>query len=549
MTDLELYALAVLDGKILACDKIKKLYEKLLYDLHNPGQWHFDEDKATRPVRFIEQFCKQSQGKIGEPLRLELYQKAMLEAAYGFLDDNDLRRYQEILNIIARKNGKTTLLSGIQLYMLVADKEGAPECYQIATARDQAMKGFTECCNMVKQSKSISKHVRKRQSDLYCDVNMGIIKPLASNTNSLDGLNGHCIVIDELAAIKNRDIYDLMKQSMAARRQPMLWCITTNGFVRDSIYDSQYEYAAGVLDGTIEDDRFLPVIYEQDSRSEWSDPNMWIKSNPGIGSIKDRDFLKNSVEKAKSDDTYLPTVLVKDFNLKENAESAWLSWAELENDERIPGDLHLRYGIGGMDAADSIDLNSAKLIGMRQNDSKIYVYSMYWIPQTKLDQMKNRHHPDDAPYDIWAARGLIRIMPGNKVNKRVFLDWFLEMRDERDIYPLFIGYDPWHIDDSLLSMFAQEFGKSTMIPVRQGTATLSAPMKDLKADFGAGNIVYDANPIDRWCFANTCVKADVNGNIQPIKGRSTTKRIDGTASLLDAYVVLQDKREEYMSLI
>jgi phage terminase large subunit-like protein len=140
-------------------------------------------------------------------------------------------------------------------------------------------------------------------------------------------------------------------------------------------------------------------------------------------------------------------------------------------------------------------------------------------------------------------------MPGNKVNKRVFLDWFLEMRDERDIYPLFIGYDPWHIDDSLLSMFAQEFGKSTMIPVRQGTATLSAPMKDLKADFGAGNIVYDANPIDRWCFANTCVKADVNGNIQPIKGRSTTKRIDGTASLLDAYVVLQDKREEYMSLI
>lgn len=549
MTDLEAYALAVLDGRIIACEKVKRVYEKVLDDLHNQSRWHFDEEKATRPVRFIEQFCKQSQGKMGQPLKLEMYQKALLEAAYGFVDDNDLRRYQEVLNIIGRKNGKTTLLSAIQLYMLIADKEGAPECYQIATAKDQANKGFTEACNMVRQSKAIAKHVRKRQSDLYCDVNMGFIKALASNTNSLDGLNGHCIVIDELAAIKNRDIYDLMKQSMSARSQPMLWCITTNGFVRESIYDSQYEYAVGVLEGTVKDERFLPVIYELDKREEWLDPNMWIKANPGLGTVKDREFLQGCVEKAKSDDTFLPTVLVKDFNQKENSEAAWLSWSELANDEKLPADLKLRYGIGGMDAADSVDLNAAKLIGMRVGDPKIYVKSMYWIPQTKLDQTKDRHHPDDVPYDIWINRGLIRVVPGNKVNKRVFLDWFLEMRDEEDIYPLYIGYDPWHIDDSLLSLFCQEFGKSVMIPVRQGTATLSAPMKDLKADFGANNIVYDANPIDRWCLANTYVKTDVNGNVQPQKGRSANKRIDGTAALLDAYVVLQDKREEYLSLI
>lgn len=549
MTDLEAYALAVLDGRIIACEKIKRVYEQILDDLHNQSRWHFDEDKALRPIRFIEQFCKQSQGKMGSTLKLELYQKALLEAAYGFVDDNDLRRYQEVLNIIGRKNGKTTLLSAIQLYMLIADKEGAPECYQIATAKDQANKGFTECVNMVRQSKAIAKHVRKRQSDLYCDVNMGFIKALASNTNSLDGLNGHCVVIDELAAIKNRDIYDLMKQSMSARTQPMLWCITTNGFVRESIYDSQYDYASAVLEGSIKDERFLPVIYELDKREEWTDPRMWVKANPGLGTVKDTEFLKGCVEKAKSDDTFLPTVLVKDFNQKENAEAAWLSWSELANDEKLPGDLRLRYGIGGMDAADSVDLNAAKLIGMRVGDPKIYVKSMYWIPQAKLDQTKDRHHPDDAPYDIWMARGLLRVVPGNKVDKRVFLDWFLEMRDEEDIYPLYIGYDPWHIDDSLLAQFCQEFGKSVMIPVRQGTATLSAPMKDLKADFGANNIVYDANPIDRWCLANTYVKTDINGNVQPHKGRATKKRIDGTAALLDAYVVLQDKREEYLSLI
>lgn len=548
MTDLERYAISVLDGRIVACRKIKKIYERLLNELKNPGKWHFDEDLAYRPIEFIEKFCKQSQGKIGAPIKLQLYQKAMIEAAFGFVDDNGIRRYQEVLNIVARKNGKTTLLSCLQLYMLIADGEGAPECYQIATARDQAMKGYRECCNMVRQSKSISRHVRKRQSDLYCDVNMGYIKPLASNTNSLDGLNGHCIVIDELAAIKNRDIYDLMKQSMSSRQQPMLWCITTNGFVRDSIYDSQYEYATAVLDGTIEDERFLPIIYELDNRNEWTDPKMWIKANPGLGTIKKMDFLQGCVEKAKSDDTFLPTVLVKDFNLKENANAAWLSWAELANDEMIPDDAAFKYGIGGMDAADSVDLNSAKLICQRRDDQKIYVYSMYWIPQSKMDQMKDRHHPDDAPYDIWAARGLIRIVPGNKVNKRVFLDWFLEMRDNHDIYPLYIGYDPWHIDDSLLAQFESEFGKNVMKPIRQGTATLSQPMKDLKAEFQAGNIVYNANPIDRWCFANTYVKADINGNIQPNKGQSTNKRIDGTASLLDAYVVLRDNHDDYLSL-
>ena len=549
MTDLERYALDVLDGRITACEKIKQAYEKLLRDMKDPKRWHFDEDLANRPIKFIEKFCKQSTGKAGAALLLEPYQKAMLQAAYGFVDDEDLRRYQEVLNIIARKNGKTTLLAAINLYMLVADKEGAPECYQIATARDQAMKGFTECCNMVRQSAAIGKHVRKRQSDLYCDVNMGYVKALASNTNSLDGLNSHCVVIDELAAIKNRDIYDLMKQSMSARRQPMLWCITTNGFVRDSIYDSQYDYAVGVLNGTIKDERFLPIIYELDEREEWTDPAKWIKANPGLGPVKGFEKLEGYVEKAKSDDTFLPTVLVKDFNLKENSEAAWLSWDELENDNPLPDDLKLRYGIGGMDAADSVDLSAAKMIGMRPDDPRIYVYSMYWIPQSKLDEMKNRHHPDDAPYDIWVNRGLIRVEPGNKVNKRVFLDWFMEMRDEKDIFPLYIGYDPWHIDDSLLSQFKQEFGEKAMIPVRQGTATLSAPMKDMKADFGAHNIVYDKNPVDRWCLANTYVKTDINGNIQPNKGNSATKRIDGTAALLDAYVVLRDNRDEYLSLV
>lgn len=548
MTALEEYGTAVLDGKILAGDKIKRQYEKLMMAMTCPGRWHFDIARAQKPIRFIEMFCRQSQGKIGSPIKLELFQKAMLEAAYGFVDDLDIRQYQEVLDVVGRKNGKTTLLSGINLYMLLGDGEGAPECYCIATARDQAMKGYTECCNMRKQSPLISKHVRKRVSDLYCAENMGYIKPLASNTNSLDGLNGHCIVIDELAAIKNRDLYDLMKQSMSARRQPMLWCITTNGFVRGGIFDAQYDYATGVIDGSIHDDRFLPIIYELPNRGHWTDPKAWIMANPGLGTIKKTQFLADCVQKAKNDEQFLPTVLVKDFNLKENSSSAWLTWDALDNTATFDP-AGLTYGIGGIDAADSVDLTAAKLIAMRRDDSNIYVQSMYWIPERKLEEAKNRHHPDDAPYEAWAARGLLRVVPGNKVNKRVCLDWFLELRDEHDLYPLYIGYDPWHMDDSLLMQFEQELGRNVMRPVRQGMATLSQPMKDLKADFEGHRIIYNNNPIDKYCLANTCAKTDINGNVQPDKGQCSTHRIDGTAALLDAYVVLFDKREEYLSLI
>jgi phage terminase large subunit-like protein len=551
VTFLEEYGTAVLDGKIVACKRIKQVYERLLNNLHNPNEYHFDEDIANKPIDFIERFCKQAQGKIGTPLQLELFQKAKFQAIFGFVDDNNLRQYNEALTIEGRKNGKTTEMSAIALYMLIADGEGSPECYNIATALDQAKKGFNEALKMVRQSPELSLNLKKRQSDLYFPYNLGFFKALASNSNSLDGLNGHLITIDELAAIKNRDIYDLMKQSMSSRSQPLLFCITTNGFVRDNIFDSQYEYACGVLDGTIKDNKFLPFIYELDDIKFWDKPEMWIQANPALGTIKRLDFLTECVEKAKKDSAFKPTVIVKDFNLKQNSASAWLKWEELNNEEKLP-DYKFRYFIGGMDAADSVDLNAAKAICMKPNDDKLYIKQMYWIPETVLDKVGmdgSRRERDNAPYDLWVKQGLMKTVTGNKVEKRVFLEWFKELRDTEDIYPLYIGYDPWHISDELLEEFQSEFGRNTMIPIRQGVITLSQPMFDLKADFEAHRIVYNNNPIDKMCFLNTQVRPDINGNIQPVKTTDERKRIDGLAALLDAYVVLCDKKAEYLSMI
>lgn len=555
MTDLERYFGGIADGSIIACEKMKRSADRILEQLASPGEFHFDEEIARRHVDFIEKFCKQPSGELGKPLKLELFQRARLEAVFGFVDDNGFRQTNEVLIIEGRKNGKTTEAAAVACDLLLNDKEGAPQIYFIATMLDQAKLGFTAAQKMVAQSPALKKHVKKRVSDLYFPANMGFIKALASNSNSLDGLDAHCAIIDELSAIKNRDIYDLMKQAMGARRQPLLFCITTNGFVREGIFDSQYSYARDVLDGRIENERFLPFVYELDSPDEWDKPECWVKANPGLGSIKSGEYLAEMVQKGKDDPSFKPTVMVKDFNLPQTNEAAWLRWEDLNNEalaSDLLGDYRFDYCIGGFDAADTTDLNAAKAICMRPGDDRIYVRSMYWLPEDVIrrrQEMGDRVGRDAVPYELWIEQGYMRTYPGNKVDKRVFLEWFRELRETDDLYTTYIGYDPWHIDDTLLAEFRAEFGEASMIPIRQGVITLSEPMKSLAADLKAKKVIYDNNPVDKWCLINTEAKTDVNGNIQPSKAHKwSTQRIDGTAALLDAYVVLLNKRDQYLNL-
>jgi len=549
MTEFERYFTAVYDNKINSCIKMRRIAEMLLEQFACPSEFHFDIDFANKHIDFIENFCYIPAGDTGEKLKLESFQKARIQAIFGFVDDNDMRQFNESMIVEGRKNGKTTEIAAIELSMLINDGEGAPEIYNIATKYDQAKKGFTAANNMRLQSHLLKKHIRKRASDLYFSGNMGYIKAMASNTASLDSLDSHMVVIDELSAIKNRDLYDLMKQSMGSRSQPLLFCITTNGFVRGGVFDSQYEYAKNILEGKAENKRFLPFIYELDSPDEWDKEECWIKANPGLGTIKNLNYQREMVQKAKDDPSFKPTVMVKDFNIPQTAESAWLRYEDLNNEEVF--DATFDYGIGGFDAADTTDLNSAKAIFMRPGDDKIYVKSMYWIPQSVIDEQNrrgDRKERDNVPYSLWIEQGHLRTCPGNKCDKKIFIEWFKELRETEDIYTMFIGYDPWHIDDTLLREFQAEFGKNSMIPVRQGVITLSQPMKDLAADFKAHRIIYNNNPIDKWCLINTKAKTDINGNIQPVKNLDPRNRIDGTISLLCAYKVLQDKRGQYINM-
>ena len=545
MTEFEKYFGAILDGKIVACDKMKRISEALMERYLMPDEFHFDFDIANKHINFIEKFCKLPSGNIGEPLKLELFQKARLQALFGFVDDNNLRQYNECLIIEGRKNGKTTETAAVEIDLLINDKEGAPQIYNLATMLEQAKLGFNAAHKMIMQSPELAKWVRKRASDLYCAINYGFIKALASNSNSLDGLDVHGAVIDELAAIKDRDIYDLIKQAMGARKQPLLFCITTNGFIRESIFDAQYEYASHVIDGSIKNNRFLPFIYELDNIDEWDKEECWIKANPGLGTVKSKDYLRQMVAKAKDDASFKPTVLVKDFNMKQNPISAWLPYESIINEQTYDMEyISHSYAIGGCDLSATTDLTCATLLIRKPNDDNVYVLQQYFIPESKIDKVEQTQSKE-APYKLWSEQGWVTICNGAQVDYSKVTEWFVDMVRKYDIRPLWVCYDRALSGYWVPEMESYGF---EMQKEAQGAFNWSQSMKLMGAAFEEHIVIYNNNPVLRWCLANTAVKtlnSDGIATIQPVKIQQH-RRIDGTVSLLNAWVGYVKHYDDFM---
>lgn len=543
------YEKEIESGKTVVSEKVRRVFKQLSNDCKKSGRYIFDLEQAMRPIEFIERFCRQSKGEwAGKPIKLMTWQKAILQATFGFYEKKDpsKRRYNELLLIVGRKNGKSELASGLALFGLL--DEAGSECYSLATKRDQARIVFNEARNMVMQSPELAKFIRKRKSDLYCQMNFGTFQPLASESNKLDGLNTSLAIIDELHAVDG-GLYDVIKQSMTARKNPMLLEISTNGFTKAGcIYDSQYEYACGVLDGTINDEHFLPFIYELDDPAEWTDEKCWVKANPGIDVIKDRSKLRDNVNKAKADQRFKPTVLTKDFNLNANSSSAWLTYDQVHCEKKFKiEEIENTYAIGGADLSATTDLTAATLIIRKHGDEDLYVLQQYFLPRSRIEHIESTSSKE-APYQIWSDRGLLTICEGTMVNYSDVTDWFCKMRDEHHIDLWKLGYDRalagYWADD-----MANNFGQSVMEKVAQGPFTWTAPMKELGAMLADKKINYNSNPILEWCLTNTGVKsAGTVESIQPIKIKQSM-RIDGMVSLLNAYVIYCKYRDDYLNTI
>ncbi|NMB34060.1 MAG: terminase large subunit [Clostridium sp.] len=541
-------------GRVVVPKKIHKTYKKVVHDMGNPGRWHYDNERANHAIYFIEEYCRHSQGELGgQKIVLETWERAMIATIFGFIDNDGYRKYRRAVWIVGKKNGKSLVASAVGLYMQIADGEMGPEVVSAATTRDQAKKIWEAAKAMVMMSPALKKRIKPLSGELSSKVyNFGTFKPLSSDYNTLDGLNLHCVLLDELQQWKNGlALYDILARGISARKQPLIFITTTAGTVREDIYDVIYDECEMIINGYgdpngYRDERTIAFIYELDERKEWTDESKWVKANPGLGTIKNYDILKSEVEKAKKNPLLVKNLLCKDFNIRETSTEAWLTFEDLNNTATFDlKKLKPRYGIGGVDLSSTTDLTNATVIFMVRDDPSVYVLQMYWLPEELLEQ---RAREDKIPYDVWKEMGLLRTTPGNKVHYKFVTQWFLEVQNEMDIYLPWIGYDSWSA-----TYFVEEmknyFGEKSMEPVIQGKKTLSGPMKSLGADLAAKKINYNNSPILKWNLSNVSVDIDKNDNIQPTKGKNQRKRIDGFAGLLNAYVVLERHYEDYTNLI
>lgn len=539
--------------EILVCDKLYRTYRKVVRDIQNPGIYHYSAKRANHILEFAENYCRHSKGKFGgKRVELELWEKAHLATIFGFIDDEGNRKYRESLLIVGKKNGKSLLASVVGLYMLTADGEPGPEVYAVATKKDQSKIIWLESKKMVNKSPSLKKRVKTLVSELDTSFNDGVFKPLASDSDTLDGLNVHCVLMDEIHQWKNgKALFDIMAEGVSAREQPLVYITSTAGTVREDIYDQKYEEAENVINGYddpegYKDEHFIAFIYELDNRKEWTQEECWQKANPGLGTIKNKATLRSKVEKGKVDYRLVKNILCKEFNIRETSSEAWLTFEEADNKETFDiKELKPRYGIGGVDLSSTTDLTAAKVLFKVPDDPKIYVIQMYWIPE---DLVEKRVQEDKIPYDIWIEKGYVRTCQGNKVSFKDVRSWFVEIQEQHDIYIWMVGYDAWSATYFVEDM-EDYFGKGVMEAVHQGKKTESQPLKCLQADLRSNLIIYNSNPVDRWCLCNAAVDIDKNDNISLMKTSKATRRIDGTAALMDAYVVLQDHINDYMSII
>lgn len=532
--------------------KVYKTYKELVKIINDPNsEWEYSSKKANHALEFIENYCKHSKGKMGgKPFILELWQKALVAATFGIIHKIDgTRKYQEVMLVVARKNGKSTLAAAIGLYMQIADGEPGAEVYSCATKKDQAKLIWLESKRMVKKSPTLRKRIKPLVAEMTSEFNDSFFKPLGRDSDSLDGLNVHCALLDEIHAWTDQNLYDVIVDGTSSREEPLIFVTTTTGTVRECVYDLKYDEAERLINGYedsegYKNERFLAIIYELDSREEWIDIECWIKANPGLGTIKKIDQLENKVNKAKATSKLVKNLLCKDFNIRETNGEAWLSFEEINNTETFTiDDIKGCYAIGGCDLSATTDLTCATLLIMKPGSNKKYILQQYFLPEELIEK---RAQEDKIPYDIWRDKGILTACEGFRVNFEDVTAWYVKMLNEYDITPLWIYYDRALAGYWVNQMKGAGF---TMIPCAQGALTFSQPMRVMEADLKSKLINYNNNPILKWCLTNTTVKYDDNDNMRPIKGKNQRARIDGMVSLLDAYVGLAEHSEDYMALV
>lgn len=517
----------VISGKIRTCKYMTLACERHLRDLDTAGDrgFYFSERAAQHVVDFFAKFLRHSKGEWArQPFVLEPWQVFVLSVEFGWLRIEDgLRRYRIGWNELPRKNGKSTLSAGKGLYLFLADNEPGAEVYTAATKREQAKIIWSEAARMVKASPPLAQLVRIYHSSLSIAQVAAKFEPIGADSNTLDGLNVHGGLIDEIHAHRSRGVYDLLETGTSSRRQSLIDITTTAGSDRHSIAYELHDYAAKILDGILDDDTFFAVISSANSEDDWRLESTWKKANPNLGiSVKISD-LAAKAKRAADIPGYENTFKRLHLNVWTEQATRWLN---MEKWDACAGQIDLNALTGstcwaGLDLSSTTDITAFVLVFNVQD--RTVTLPFFFVPE---ENAVERAKLDRVPYDRWIRDGYIHATPGNVIDYdfiRAFINEKAEQYDIREI-----ALDRWN--GTQLGIQLTGDGRN-IVPFGQGFASMSFPSKELEALVRGQKLVHGGNPVLRWMASNVSIKADAAGNIKPVKDESTG-RIDGIVGLV-----------------
>lgn len=547
MTYLEQYREAIRAGEIISGQELIQELDKLIADLNNP-KYYYDTTEAYIRIDFIETFCLHSKSPFyGQPFKLMLWQKAFIEIVYSFyFSESKRQRFKKIILLIARKNGKSTLCAALAFAEMIIGNSGS-DIVCSSNDDNQANIIYLEINTMREMFDPHNKRTWKNQQCIKNLKNRSKVFKLSDRTRNKEGRNIDFGILDESHEMKDNTIGKSIEQSQSLKINPKFINITTEGFVNDGYLDKELEYARSVLNDEIEDDTLLPFLYTQDSEQEvFQDPRSHQKSNPSLYEVKQPSYIAEQLNKAKFNKADRMFTLAKDFNIKQNNAQAWLmkedyTYNAVFNIEEFRNAVCL----GAVDLSETTDLTCAKVLLMKPGDKTKYIYTKYFIPESKIENNSDKNA--GANYLEWAQANLIEATEGNDNDLTKVADWFYSLYKEYGITLLKCGYDQRFAKDFLNRM--EDYGFECEM-VLQNRNVLSNPMKLVEADLKSQILNYNENPIDNWCFGNASVSMDNLGQIMAVKiNNQKERRIDGAVTTIILYEMFRRYRNEFLESV
>ena len=536
------YYQAIVDGTETVGHWIRDWYQFIVTGLQEK-RFFFDRKKASKAIRFCENFCRHHEGPLAPQLiRLELWQKALLSVIFGILDADGCRQFREVFVEIGRKNGKTLLAAAIASFMMYMDGEYGARLYFVAPKLDQSRLCFNAFQQMIQKEPELSDITKKRRTDIYVASSNSSAQPLAFSYQKSDGLNPSLTVCDEIsswAGDPGLKQYEVLKSALGARRQPLLLSISTAGYARDGIFDEIFRRSTAVIMGTSKETRLAPFLYQIDDVDKWNDINELKKANPNLGVSVSVDYMLEEIAVAEGSLSKKVEFLTKYANVPQNSSMAWLTAQDVKKcfgEIRPLEDFRHSYALAGIDLSLAVDLTAAVVV--IEKDGVSWFDVQFFMPENKVEEATAR---DGMPYDIYRKRGLLTVCGENTVDYHAVHEWFRMLERDYEILPLKVGYDRYSAAYLVQDMQADGYD---MESVSQGS-NLTGVLIDMEGMIKDGRLrCMSDNDLMKIHMLDAALKFEDGTNRRRLIKMSPKAHIDGMAALSDAICMRHNYYEE-----